>query len=634
MKFSKIRRNCAEMASKKEDNRIKLTTFVNPHLFYFKWLRNEGEYNIYIFRMCSFLVLKKKSNCDFLLHSERDEEFDAFETKIEQTAKSYESKPLNLKVGNVVAVYLPDWNKTIRASVKKLYNEDIGKMSVWAIDYGYPLLVDPQNVRRLPNSFSGMHKDTPRILVGGIENCLPAEMVYDIETQTSTKVRTTKWSAKAIELAQDVLSRAIKVEFEHVEMMKPRHKPHWFGRLMIQRQSDGQMFDLVKVLMDMKCAMLVSNNFKVELTTVETLEQQVYMSTKNELLTTELIVQPFKSVVHENCYLDDDEDDAVEDDDENSEIPIDELPDEDNEFFNDSVSMIQTKGQSNGYAVSDVNELPAIQEDANKVPSNSSATITNKSKNSAPNDNAQTENKGANSKDSAQPNKRTKTQERNRRNQIRQQALNQNNQNQNQQNRNTHGNNRQIAPHSQQSQAHSNFNLHRNQNQQSSHPNQRNRPNILECNFENGNCSAPFRGGRRQLDFLPLSTPGFASHNAFDRPPPLIPFVPKPDHRSFPSEHFHGLPMRSAFSSNQNSPNLLNRSNERGQQQQQHYQRSMGRDRNDRFRTQRNKPNANAGDNNKMTSNNQGQPNAIKTNEAPVKLEAANVPVKTAPKSD
>lgn len=32
------------MAAKTGDNRIKITHFVNPHLFYFKWVRDESEY--------------------------------------------------------------------------------------------------------------------------------------------------------------------------------------------------------------------------------------------------------------------------------------------------------------------------------------------------------------------------------------------------------------------------------------------------------------------------------------------------------------------------------------------------------------------------------------------------------------
>lgn len=196
-----------------------------------------------------------------------NEEFHMLEKKVEQVAKQRIEEDKKdaacdnkIRQSDVVAVFVPDWHKYIRATVKKKESDD--SYAVWAIDYGVPMMVNASNIVNLPKSFTGMQLKSKRIHLGGLENCLPAEKRFDLNVDSSVKEKQLNWSREAIELVQKVLNQAIKLEFEHVTELEPNKKPHFFGRLMMQRLCDGEMVNVVKCLLEMNMAVLAEGEFR------------------------------------------------------------------------------------------------------------------------------------------------------------------------------------------------------------------------------------------------------------------------------------------------------------------------------------------------------------------------------------
>ncbi|XP_055315370.1 suppressor of Mek1-like [Sitodiplosis mosellana] len=302
-----------------ENNEIKITHFVNPHFFFFTWVRDEGF----------------------------NEELKVLEDKITNIArvnaadmKADDSTVTGTKLGDMVGVFLPNWNKWIRASIKKKDGEgSTERFGVWAIDYGYPLVSKASHIIKLPASFKGMFLKSNNIFTGGIENIMPTGIRYDIALATSVKERLSNWSPDAIELTQNILQRAVKVEFENVHEYKPK-KSHFFGRLMVQRP-DGQRMDIVKCLWDMNMAAFAESGFAEEVKTSETLQQRHWLSVNGDMLNLNFVVSPVAIAKDETGYTD------KEFFDDESEIDDEEvMPDAvDEQFFNESVSVFQPQFQ-------------------------------------------------------------------------------------------------------------------------------------------------------------------------------------------------------------------------------------------------------------------------------------------------
>lgn len=265
----------------------------------------------------------------------------------ERVAESLKGCPKERKIrlSEVVAVFVTDWHKYVRASVKKREGDDL--YCVWAIDYGVPMVVHASNIVNLPHAFTGMQlsKDKQhdkRVHTGGMENCLPAEKQFNIERESNDKQKLMNWSPQAIELVQKILNQAVKLEFEHVQDLSPMKKTHFFGRLMMQRPSDGEMINVMKILLEMNMAVLAEREFKSELTSIESLSQPIMFTAKNELLDTKTCVVPVKMVSITNTGFSsreifENENESVIDEND------DDLPIEDNEFFDDSASVMQPK---------------------------------------------------------------------------------------------------------------------------------------------------------------------------------------------------------------------------------------------------------------------------------------------------
>lgn len=244
-----------------------------------------------------------------------NENLDNLEKKVEGAAKdsvaeSREngSRERKIALSDVVAVFVTDWRKYVRASVKKRERNDL--YSVWCIDYGVPMVVHASNIVNLPNAFRGMQltKNERIVHTGGMENCLPAEKQINFAQVSSTMQKLRNWTPNAIGLMQKILDQAVKLEFEHVQDLSPTKKPHYFGRLMIQRLSDGEMIDVMEALLEMNMAISPQEDFKSELMSIESISQPITFTVNNELLDVKMCVVPFKTVSEADADYSSDDD--------------------------------------------------------------------------------------------------------------------------------------------------------------------------------------------------------------------------------------------------------------------------------------------------------------------------------------
>lgn len=278
----------------------------------------------------------------------------ALDPKLKQTANEKEKK---IRIRDVVAVFVPDWHKYVRGTVKK--KEKDGSYVIWAHDYGVPIVSNASFIEKLPHSFSGANIRTRRIHRGGIENCLPSETKYDLELGTTYKEKLSNWTPAAIKQTQDILNIGVKLEFEHVEDLSPFNKEHLFGRLMMQRQN-GQMVNLMKCLLDMNMAVLAEGEFKYELTTIESIKQADWISINGTAMNMKMVVEPLLAVIDETGFTDseifdddvDDDDEAISDVTMNNEMSIE----VNNKFFDESASVIGPMMRNNLNANGEINK--------------------------------------------------------------------------------------------------------------------------------------------------------------------------------------------------------------------------------------------------------------------------------------
>ncbi|XP_031638548.1 component of gems protein 1-like [Contarinia nasturtii] len=321
-----------------ENNEIIITHLVNPHYFYFRWAKDECHDE-------ELSIMEKKIESIATKTDVNSNVSDGNSATSTNTIVSTSSDPI-IKVGDVVGVFVPYFHKYIRAAVREANVN--GHYSVWAIDYGFPIVAKASNVFKLPRTFQGMHIKNKRIYKGGMENVMPAEMNYCVMAQSGVKEIVSNWAEKSIEVLKNVLKTSGKIKFEHVSQHTNPidKKPHYFGRLMIQRP-DNQMVNAVKCLLDMNCACLTEGIFAEEIKKIETIDSKKQKNYKvgDQFWDTQLTLTSTKL---DNV--------GSEANPEPYEAESDEIKDNmteymsDNEYFDDSVSMMQPKllGHSNG----------------------------------------------------------------------------------------------------------------------------------------------------------------------------------------------------------------------------------------------------------------------------------------------
>lgn len=88
------------------DFSVQITQFIDPHFFFFKLLNPFGEKNA------------------------------EWETELALAVQN-DIRGYNAKINEMVAIFVPDWNKWVRGEVDYLMHEIDGtKYIVWCTDYG------------------------------------------------------------------------------------------------------------------------------------------------------------------------------------------------------------------------------------------------------------------------------------------------------------------------------------------------------------------------------------------------------------------------------------------------------------------------------------------------------------------
>lgn len=129
---------------------IQITSFTNPHLFWFKYLANDAE------AMLDLEALEKML-ADY----------------VQIQIKSESSADYVPSIGDCVAVCDPKKKKWIRAEIDYIDND--GNVLLWATDYGICRFIRDTDMFLLPE-----HLEQPIVVdihMGGITKCLSSQLV-------------------------------------------------------------------------------------------------------------------------------------------------------------------------------------------------------------------------------------------------------------------------------------------------------------------------------------------------------------------------------------------------------------------------------------------------------------------------
>lgn len=163
-----------------------------------------------------------------------------------------------IQIGDTVAVLVPQWNKWVRGNLKEMPSN--GSLYVWAIDYGVPIVSKASNVIKLPTAYIRMNMKYPRIHLGGLIDCVPAESEYDYQKDGIIVSEKPIWSEKAIEIGRTAIDSAIQVKFENVKEFKLMDRSHHFGHLKCQK-ADGTWTHLNKCLSNALAAKITTDDW-------------------------------------------------------------------------------------------------------------------------------------------------------------------------------------------------------------------------------------------------------------------------------------------------------------------------------------------------------------------------------------
>ncbi|XP_055319176.1 uncharacterized protein LOC129576961 [Sitodiplosis mosellana] len=122
---------------------IKITNFINPHLFQFKLENIVGQFDIDV------------------------------EQKLRQNAEKCAAAGYHPEQGAIVAAYILPWGKWVRAEVDLILEENHTlQYVVWCLDHGVPMKLASQHLRPIPKDIQDL---PPNAYTGGLAKCVPIE---------------------------------------------------------------------------------------------------------------------------------------------------------------------------------------------------------------------------------------------------------------------------------------------------------------------------------------------------------------------------------------------------------------------------------------------------------------------------
>ncbi|XP_055597062.1 putative ATP-dependent RNA helicase SoYb [Uranotaenia lowii] len=182
-----------------EDDTIRITHYINPHMFWYKpvsaYVHNMDEKRF---------QLSIDEYCETHFRQVNDE-------------RNYEAFP-----GETVAVLDFDRNKWCRCVVDGILEDDGGDKlyNLWSIDDGVPIQSSYRYVNPLPEKFSS--EAISKVKRGAIKNVLPSEWVYDYQEDRLMSKVASRWDDNAIQVLHSIIQNSSKIYFRSVT----RHRVH------------------------------------------------------------------------------------------------------------------------------------------------------------------------------------------------------------------------------------------------------------------------------------------------------------------------------------------------------------------------------------------------------------------------
>lgn len=287
---------------------------------------------------------------------ELDEDLEEIERKIRNIVKSAKaaSKKTNAEdivVSRIVGFFVSDWNKWIRCVVKA--KDTNGTFYLWAPDYGLPFTGKESQIIAIPLSFQGMTIKY-KVHLGGLIDCVPAEMAFDISTGNIETKISKSWSTTGSEKLGEILKMSLALEFKDIHTHYPMKKPHFFGRLMIQLVN-GSWYNATKGLLNLQCAVVSHDHWDDILKKHDSYHQEIWRTKDGTPLSYATTVIPIKcnAIVQEtddvgnalDCRLEADQNTDGIADDCLSRVEIDQLTLEDQRILDTSASRIGYGGK-------------------------------------------------------------------------------------------------------------------------------------------------------------------------------------------------------------------------------------------------------------------------------------------------
>lgn len=177
------------MAESADKDLIRITHYINPHMFWFKY-------------ETSFFGKSKLLELDSKLQQYYCEDNDVLSNR------KYEPQ-----IDEMVGVFNFSWNRWIRAKVDYII-EGISappKYILWAIDYGVPLETNLRWIRQLPEELAREQNDS--VCFGGLSNIVPAENNFDFMELRAKVEECDNWSPKAVKMIEELISDAASIKF-------------------------------------------------------------------------------------------------------------------------------------------------------------------------------------------------------------------------------------------------------------------------------------------------------------------------------------------------------------------------------------------------------------------------------------
>lgn len=202
--------------------------------------------------------------------------------------KSGKKNKRNFDVGDRVAVFLPESNKWIRASIQTIDQRDF---NCWAIDYGRPIKTTIYRIKRLTKELAYFNLPNFEIKLGGLINCIPAKEYFNSGSMELEIRLESEWSSNAIQVVKDIINQSPMQQLKNVEIinldsLNEQRPKHHFGELFAKTKK-GEMINVTDVLLKLGECLTTKNtndDFKNHLTQINTLKQPIWTDTKNKQL--------------------------------------------------------------------------------------------------------------------------------------------------------------------------------------------------------------------------------------------------------------------------------------------------------------------------------------------------------------